>query len=226
MQLLLLWGLNYLITLISCGTQLRYKGGTIHKICSYSWWKPTSSVKSRESWIWACKTFHWDSITSTYSRKGKAKLRNKTQWLDSYTYMQIIYFSRRKYVATELVHNFNNLDIELKVLYQKCHMLSNTPHRSPALPALMRYWAIRTVVAMIRKIGVILMHYRGPCFFQFHLGSLEPQQILEDPAVPDAHRMLTCKQVTQFWIYFCNSSSFIRTLVDISCELALGILVY
>jgi hypothetical protein len=36
---------------------------TIH--FTYSWWKPTSSVKSWESRIWACKTFHWDSITST-----------------------------------------------------------------------------------------------------------------------------------------------------------------
>lgn len=33
---------------------------------SYSWWKPTNSVKSRESWTWACNTFHWDSITSTW----------------------------------------------------------------------------------------------------------------------------------------------------------------
>lgn len=36
------------------------------KADKYSWWKPTSSVKSWESRIWACKTFHWDSITSTW----------------------------------------------------------------------------------------------------------------------------------------------------------------
>ena len=32
----------------------------------YSWWKLTSSVKSCQSCTWDCKTFHWDSITSTW----------------------------------------------------------------------------------------------------------------------------------------------------------------
>lgn len=36
------------------------------KADKYSWWYPTSSVKSLEFWMRACKTFHWDSITSTW----------------------------------------------------------------------------------------------------------------------------------------------------------------
>lgn len=118
---------------------------------------------------------------------GWRKIPRCITWDIKYDAFFSIHFTKIPQIGTD-----NDLDIKLKVSDQKCHMFSNTPHWSKTLPSLLSYWAIYAVIPMFGKICVILMHHRSPRFLQLHLCSLKPQQILEDPAIPGAHSLLTC----------------------------------
>uniref|UniRef100_A0A0A9CTY9 Uncharacterized protein n=1 Tax=Arundo donax TaxID=35708 RepID=A0A0A9CTY9_ARUDO len=62
-------------------------------------------------------------------------------------------------------------------------MLPYSPQRLGALPTQLCCRAIFSILAIIRKISMILMHYSCPGFLQFHLCPLQSDEILENLAI-------------------------------------------
>lgn len=77
-------------------------------------------------------------------------------------------------------------------------MLSDPPHRLVAPPSQHRDWGAVSVPPVGRKICMVLLYDRTPGPLQFHLGSLQPDQVLENFSVPDKKMWLSICVQAQF----------------------------